>query len=126
VVRENAYEDLRQARFELARGALDRVATATPDDPLVHLYYGDLHRLQAQRAGAAAAREVELVHARAAYERSLQLDPGLAEAHRQLGFLYYAARDMARARGELERYLVLAPGAPDAARIGEYVRELPP
>ena len=124
VVRDNAYEDIRQGRFTLARRQLDRVAAAAPEDPRVHLYYGELYRLQAQRAGAPAERDVELVQARAAYERALALDPALADAHRQLGLLYYAMRDLARARGELEQYLALAPSAPDRPRIAEYVQEL--
>ncbi|HEU5197399.1 MAG TPA: tetratricopeptide repeat protein [Methylomirabilota bacterium] len=121
---ENAYEEIRQGRFDLARDQLERVAAAAPDEPRLHLYYGELHRLEAQRAGSAAARDVALVQARSAYERALVLDPALAEAHRQLGLLYYAMRDLERARGELERYLVLAPSAPDRTRIGDYVMEL--
>lgn len=121
---ENAYEEIRQGRFDLARDQLERVAAAAPDEPRLHLYYGELHRLEAQRAGSAAARDVALVQARSAYERALALDPALAEAHRQLGLLYYAMRDLERARGELERYLVLAPSAPDRTRIGDYVMEL--
>ena len=121
---ENAYEEIRQARFDLARDQLERVAAAAPDEPRLHLYHGELHRLEAQRATSAAAREVSLVQARSAYERALALDPSLAEAHRQLGLLYFAVRDVARARGELERYLALAPSASDRARIGEYVTEL--
>src|SRR5207237_669662 len=83
-----------------------------PPDARVQLYYGELYRLQAQHAIAPAERDVELVQARAAYERALTLDPALAEAHRQLGLLYYAMRDLAHARDELEQYLALAPPAP--------------
>ncbi len=124
VVRENADEDIRQGRFELARRQLDRVGAATPDDPRLHLQYGDLDRLAAQRAPSGAGRDAGRARARAAYERAIQVDPGLAEAHRQLGLLWHELGDDARARAELERYLALAPGAADAARIAEYVREL--
>ena len=124
VVLENAYEEIRQERFDLAARQLDRVAATASDEPRLHLYRGEIYRLQAQRAGSAAERDVELVQARAAYERALALDPALAEAHRQLGLLYYAMRDTARARDELERYLALAPSAPDRGRIGEFVMEL--
>ena len=54
----------------------------------------------------------------------MELDPALAAPHRQLGLLHYERREIAEARAELERYLALAPGAPDAARVAEYVREL--
>src|SRR5258706_453182 len=124
VVLENAYEEMRQGRIDLARRGLERVAAAAPNEARLHLYYGELHRLEAQRVVASPAREVELTQARAAYERALALDPALAEAHRQLGLLYYAMHDAERARGELGRYLALSPSAPDGARIGEYVTEL--
>ena len=124
VVLENAYEEMRQGRFDHARRGLERVAATAPNEARLHLYYGELHRLEAQRVVASPAREVELTQAGAAYERALALDPALAEAHRQLGLLYYAMHDAERARGELERYLALSPPAPDAARIGEYVTEL--
>jgi predicted Zn-dependent protease len=50
VVRENALLDIRSGRFNEAKAQLDRVLALTPDDPTAHLYYGDLYRLQAQRA----------------------------------------------------------------------------
>ena len=124
VVLENAYEEMRQGRFDLARRGLERVAGTAPNEARLHLYRGELHRHEAQRAAASPGREAELAQARAAYERALALDPALAEAHRQLGLLYYAMRDIERARGELEQYLALAPSAPDRARIGEYLTEL--
>ena len=120
----NAEDEMGRGRFDLARRQLERVAAAAPDEPRLHLAYGDFHRRKAQRAHAAAERDVELVQARAAYERALVLDPALSEAHRELGLLYYAMRDVGRARGELEQYLALAPSAPDRARIEEYLQEL--
>lgn len=124
VVRDNAAEDVRLGRFTLARQALDRVLAAAPDDALAHVHYGDLHRLQAQRAGAPAVRQAQVELARARYARAVELDPALAAPHRQLGLLHYERRELAEARAELERYLALAPGAPDAARVAEYVRAL--
>jgi predicted Zn-dependent protease len=124
VVRDNAAEDLRLGRFALARRALDRVLAATPDDAVAHVHYGDLHRLQAQRTASAAVRQAQGELARARYARAVELDPALAAPHRQLGLLHYERRELAEARAELERYLALAPAAPDAARVAEYVQEL--
>ena len=120
---ENAYEEIRQGRFDLAKAQLERIASAAPDEPRLHLYYGELYRLESQRAITSDEREKGRGQARLAYERALALDPGLVEAHRQLGLLYYAMRDD-RARDELQRYLSAAPSAPDRARIEEYLQEL--
>jgi predicted Zn-dependent protease len=124
VVRDNAADDMRVGRFALARRALDRVLAAAPADPLAHLYDGDLHRLQSQRAGSADEREALRRQAEVRYARAIALEPALAEPHRQLGLLHYERGDIGRARAELEQYLALAPGAPDASRIAEYVKEL--
>jgi beta-barrel assembly-enhancing protease len=124
VVRENAYEDIRAGRFPVAQRQLDRVLAITPRDPIAHVYYGDLHRLQSQRARDAAQKSQSAALALAAYERAVELDGTLPEPHRQLGFLYYQQKDSARAREAFQRYLALKPDAADARRIKEYLVEL--
>jgi len=124
VVRENAYEDIRAGRFTLAQRQLDRVLTITPRDPVAHTYYGDLHRLQAQRARETAKKDEHARLALASYEKAVDFDPGAPEPYRQLGFLYYQQKDNAKAKAAFEKYLALKPGAPDAKRIKEYLVEL--
>jgi predicted Zn-dependent protease len=124
VSRENAVEDIGLGRFALARRQLDRVLAAAPADATGHVYLGDLHRLQAQRAASAPERDAELEAAQRSYASALALDPARADVHRQLGLLYFQQRDTARARAELEEYLRRAPDAGDAARVAEYVRAL--
>ncbi len=124
VVRENAYEDIRAGRFTLAQAQLDRVLAATPDDAIAHVYYGELHRLQSQRARDAAQKARSATLALASYEKAAALDPALAEPHRQLGLLYYQEKQNARAREAFLKYLALKPDAPDAQRIKEYLAEL--
>jgi len=124
VVRDNAYEDIRAGRFAVARRQLDRVLAVTPNDPLAHVYYGDLHRLQSQRARDAEQKRQSAALALASYARAVELDPALPEPHRQLGFLYYQQKDGVRAREAFERYLALKPDAADARRIKEYLVEL--
>lgn len=124
VARENAHLDIRAGRFGLAERQLERVLALTPNDPRAHLYYGDLYRLQAQRA---RTPEEKAEHARKAlqrYERAAALDPGFPDPFRQLGLLYYQQKDPARARAAFEKYLALKRDAPDAARIKEYLLEL--
>jgi beta-barrel assembly-enhancing protease len=120
----DAAENVRAGRFALARRQLDRVLSATPDQARAHLLDGDWHRLQAQRSRSDDERRSELGRAQEAYERAVSLDPALAAAHRQLGLLYFQGRDMARAVAEFESYVARAGDAADAARVGEYAREL--
>jgi predicted Zn-dependent protease len=124
VVRENAQLDVRAGRFALAQEQLDRVLGLTPKDPLAHLYQGDLHRLRAQRARAAAEKDELARKALGSYERAAELDPAMPEPHRQLGLLYYQQKDAPAAKAAFQKYLALKPDAPDARRIKEYIVEL--
>jgi predicted Zn-dependent protease len=124
VVRENALLDIRAGRFKLAQDQLERVVAITPKDPIAQLYFGDLYRLQSQRARNTADREDFAGRALERYERSAALDPAFADPFRQLGFLYYQQKDAERAREAFKKYLALKPGAPDAKRIREYLVEL--
>ena len=124
VVRENASEDIRAGRFPVAQRQLDRVLAITPKDPIAHTYYGDLHRLQAQRAREADNKAEHARLALASYEKAVELDATAPEPHRQLGFLYYQQKDPARAKAAFEKHLALKPTAPDAKRIKEYLVEL--
>jgi predicted Zn-dependent protease len=124
VVRDNAALDVRAGRFALARRQLDRVLAITPADPIAHLTYGDLHRLQAQRARSRAEEAEHARHALARYERATQLDPTFADPYRQLGLLYYHQGAIDKALAAFEQYLTVRPDAPDAARIRGYLLEL--
>jgi predicted Zn-dependent protease len=123
-VRENAGLEIRAGRYGLGRRQLDRVLSLTPGDPVAHLYYGDLHRLAAQRTRRPEDRAPLIEQAREAYARAIALDPAFPDPFRQLGFLYYQTRDNPRAREAFERYLALNPDAPDARRVKEYLIEL--
>jgi Tfp pilus assembly protein PilF len=123
-VRENALLELRRGRFAAAEEQLDRVLGLAPGDAVAHLYAGDLHRLRAQHADAAADRARLLDRARRAYDRAVRLDPAFADPWRQLGLLHYQAREPAEASLAFARYLRLHPGAPDARRIREFIAEL--
>jgi predicted Zn-dependent protease len=124
VVRENAALDIRAGRFGLAKAQLDRVLPLAPKDPTTHLYFGDLYRLQAQRAKNPADKPLLLSQAREAYERAAQLDSTFPDPFRQLGLLYYQSKDPEKAKAAFRAYLGLKPDAPDARRIKEYLVEL--
>src|SRR2546422_1252493 len=84
VVRENARLDIQAGRFKLAADQLDRVLAITPKDPVAHLYYGDLYRLQSQRARDVADKTDKAKKALERYERSAELDPAFPDPFRQL------------------------------------------
>ncbi|MBI3031119.1 MAG: M48 family metalloprotease [Candidatus Rokubacteria bacterium] len=124
VVRENAALDIRAGRFNLAKAQLDRVLAITPRDPVAHLYYGDLYRIQSQRARALADKEGLVRRAIEEYAEAARLDPAYPDPFRQLGFLYYQQEERDRSREAFQTYLRLKPDAPDARRIKEYLLEL--
>ena len=124
VVRENARLDIQAGRFALAATQLDRVLALTPKDPVAQLYYGDLYRLQSQRARDVADKADKGKKALERYERSAELDPAFPDPFRQLGFLYYQQKENLRAKEAFQKYLALKPDAPDARRIKEYIVEI--
>jgi predicted Zn-dependent protease len=124
IVRENAGLDIRAGRFKVAQDQLDRVLAITPRDPIAQLYYGDLYRLQSQRARGASDKAELARKALDRYELSARLDPMFPDPFRQLGFLYYQQRENERAREAFRKYLALKPDAPDGKRIKEYLVEL--
>lgn len=124
VVRENAALDVRAGRFDLASQQLDRVLKVTPKDPIAHTYYGDLYRLRSQRARTGGEKEELARKALQSYEEAVRLDPSYPDPYRQLGLLYYQQRNAGKAKEAFQQYLALAPNAPDARRIKEYLVEL--
>jgi predicted Zn-dependent protease len=124
VVRENALLDIRASRFGLAKAQLDRVLPLAPKDPTTHLYYGDLYRLQAQRAKNPADKPALVAQALEAYNQAASLDPAYADPFRQMGFLYYQSKQTEKSKEAFRKYLALKPDAPDARRIKEYLVEL--
>ena len=123
VRRENASLELRAGRFRLAQEQLDHALAADPDDASTHLVYGDLARLRAQRSRSIADRDELVRSAVGSYERCLALEPARADVHLRLGLLYYQVRQLEAARAAFARYVTLAPAAPDAARVREYLVE---
>src|SRR6202171_2328420 len=116
VVRENAAIDIRAGRFGLAKAQLDRVLALAPKDPTTHLYYGDLYRLQAQRAKNPFDKPMLVAQALQSYEQAAALDATFPDPFRQMGFLYYQSRQNDKAKEAFRKYLVLKPDAADSTR----------
>jgi predicted Zn-dependent protease len=109
---------------ELTRGApgesevlLDRLLERRPEErSLIQFYRGELHR----RRGAPG----DLDRAVGAYEAAIAADPTAARAQRGLAQVLIHRGDDARARAALERYLELAPEAPDRLMIEDQMQRL--
>jgi regulator of sirC expression with transglutaminase-like and TPR domain len=100
------------------------VLALAPKDPTTHLYYGDLYRLQAQRARNPFDKPMLVAQALQAYEESAALDSTFPDPFRQMGFLYYQSKQPEKAKEAFRKYLALKPNAPDSRRIKEYLVEL--
>ncbi|MDD5558029.1 MAG: tetratricopeptide repeat protein, partial [bacterium] len=78
---------------------------------------------QHYRLGARKYRQGDFAGAIATYERALQLDPDLAEAHLDMGIIHDDyVRDKERAIRHYEEYLRLEPGSEKAEMVRRWVR----
>ena len=106
---------LRQALGEDARFGPERLAPATPSEVVVRML-GNLKQSFAARA--------EWVHALECVERILLVTPGAPGELRDRGLLWEQLECFGPALGDLERFLALAPGAPEAGAIRARVEAL--
>ena len=113
---EEAERHIAQGKFELAEETLVFLHKHRPKNAQVCLLQGDFCR----------ARSAEQDHDRAvrAYQSALEIDGKCGEAHRGLGLLCRKTKDDAGAVEHFRRYLVLAPDAPDADYIRQYIEKL--
>ncbi|MDP2029038.1 MAG: M48 family metalloprotease [Thiobacillus sp.] len=86
--------------------------------PEAAYYLGEAYR-QRGETGDAALAEAE-------YRSALQAAPQFAPSYRALGLLLYKRGDKALAAPLLQRYLELAPDAPDCGHIEHYLKALSP
>lgn len=86
--------------------------------PEAAYYLGEAYR-QRGEAGDAALAEAE-------YRSALQATPQFAPPYRALGLLLYKRGDKAPAAPLMQRYLELAPDAPDRGHIEHYLKTLSP
>jgi tetratricopeptide (TPR) repeat protein len=116
--RHNAVADYERKEFKNAEKAFRQILEANPNDALAHLYLGKILWDTGGMANADAALE-EL-------KASSELDPGLAEPYRERGFVYYSLGYRDSAVEAFQKYLDMAPNAPDAAEVRQYLRDISP
>jgi Flp pilus assembly protein TadD len=68
--------------------------------------------------------DAETRKAIAAFRKAIELKPDYAQAHKQLAFALLGVGDRAGAKAALERYVEVAPDAPDAAQMRAMINTL--
>jgi predicted Zn-dependent protease len=105
----------KQEYAQAQRGLADSVER-NPNDAKAHYNLGRV--LWAQGGAKEAERVLE------AYGNAIQLDPTLAEPWRDAGLVFYELRDVNRAAKAFERYLQLAPDAPEAPKVRAFLNAM--
>lgn len=99
--------------FETAIHNFEAALAIVPDYPPAYAGLANVYNLISQYTPAPAGESY--AKARAAGERAIELDPGLAEAYAALGFnAFYGSREFVRSAELFEKSLELAPDNPQA------------
>jgi predicted Zn-dependent protease len=109
VQRENAAANLQGQEYARAQRGLAAQLDRNPNDANAHYNMGRV--LWAQGGAKNAEQVLE------SFAAAIQLDPNLPGPWHDAGVVFYELRDVNRAAKAFERYLQLAPDAPDAAKI---------
>ena len=121
VQKETAVANLQSQEYARAQRGLAAQIDRNPNDANAHYNMGRV--LWAQGGVRNAEQVLE------AFANAIQLDPKFAAPWQGAGLVLYELRDVNRAAAAFERYLQLAPDAPDAPKIRAFVnavRQPPP
>lgn len=106
--------DLSMHRYKSVVLVLEGDETARRYSPEERYYYlGEAYRLRGE--------EGDTERALASYEKAIKAAATYAPPHRALGIHYYKAKQMDLSRKHLEKYLKLAPKAPDRDFLEQYL-----
>jgi predicted Zn-dependent protease len=111
-------DEIQRGQYEESLVLFDRMLKARPEDVDVRYARGEVYRLRDDPEDRVRALD-DLQHA----TRALKAPP---EAFRALGLAQRRGADTAGAVQAFEKYLTLAPDAPDAPMIKSYVSEMKP
>lgn len=108
--------DIARQRYKSVLLALEDEKTRRGYPPEAVYYLGKAYRQRAEAGDDARAER--------AYLAAIQAAPQFAPPYRALGIYYMKKKDYAAARSNLERYLALAPDAPDRAHVEKYYTQV--
>lgn len=114
--REWLREEIRRGQHEESIVMLTRMIARSPSQPDFLYARGEVYRMR--------AKDNDLDAALADYQAAAGSGSEPPETHRGLGFIYRLRNKVPEARASFQRYLELAPDAPDFAMIKSYVEEL--
>ena len=114
-LREWLLDEIRRGQHEESIALMSRLIARVPASADYVYARGEIHRLR--------ARESDLDAALADYDAAARIGGEPAETHRGLGLIYRSRKQAAQAKASLQRYLELAPDAPDGAMIRSYLEE---
>jgi len=104
---------IRQGEGDEAEKILESAPAELRNDPVTYYNLGVQHWNVGDAAGAARS-----------FGKAVELDPSMVDAWRQLGLAEANLGQNDKAVEHLKRYLELAPDAPDAAGLRQYVEKL--
>ena len=114
-LREWLYDEIRRGQHEESIALMSRLMARVPSSADYVYARGEIYRLR--------AKESDLDAALADFEAAARLGGEPAETHRGLGLVYRTRKQAPQAKASFERYLELAPNAPDGAMIKSYLEE---
>lgn len=114
--REWLAQEIKRGRREESITLLTRLITDWPEQADYLAARGEVYRLRAQ--------DNDLDAAIADFKAAVALGGETPEAHRGLAFILRQRKQLAEARASFQRYIEIAPQAPDIAMIKSYLEDL--
>jgi beta-barrel assembly-enhancing protease len=114
--REWLIDEIKRGRHEESIVLLTRMIAQAPSQPEFVAARGEVYRLR--------GKDNDYDAAIADYQAAISLGNEPPEAHRGLGTIYQLRKQLPEARASYQRYLEIAPNAPDFSMIKSYVEEL--
>jgi regulator of sirC expression with transglutaminase-like and TPR domain len=112
----NAMANFEQQEYAQAARSLAAAIDSNPNDAKAHYNLG---RVLWAQGGAENARKVL-----ESFGNAIEADPTLAEPWRDAGVVFYELHDTNRAAQAFERYLELAPDAPEGPKIRAFLSQV--
>lgn len=109
-------EEIKRGQHEESVALLTRMGTGETPHPDYRYARGEVYRLR--------SKEGDLDLALADFQAAIAMGGEPPEAHRAMGLIYRSRRQVAEAKASLQRYLDLAPAAPDRGLIRSYIEEV--